>query len=124
MPKPGMTGICLKTEVAEILRAKAKAANMGLNDYLTSLLLGPSQQCCEDRPGTVPVLIPPAQTYPIRTPFQAQNNESTQNQPRKPFSLSEGSLFGKRESSLVRPPGFEPGIAGLEGFHHHKASVS
>jgi len=34
-----MTGICLKTEVAELLRAKAKEANMGLNDYLTTLLM-------------------------------------------------------------------------------------
>ncbi|MGF3521715.1 MAG: hypothetical protein ACQXXJ_01295 [Candidatus Bathyarchaeia archaeon] len=29
MPKPGMTGICLKTEVAGLLRTKAKEANMG-----------------------------------------------------------------------------------------------
>jgi len=39
MPKPGMTGICLKTEVAELLRAKAKEANMGINDYLTAILM-------------------------------------------------------------------------------------
>jgi len=39
MPKPGMTGICLKTEVAELLKAKAKEANMGINDYLTALLM-------------------------------------------------------------------------------------
>ncbi|MGB9841637.1 MAG: hypothetical protein ACPLKZ_02805, partial [Candidatus Bathyarchaeales archaeon] len=39
MPKPGMTGICLKTEVAELLRAKAKEANMGINDYLATVLL-------------------------------------------------------------------------------------
>jgi hypothetical protein len=44
MPKPGMTGICLKTEVAELLRTKAKEANMGINDYLTALLLGSSQR--------------------------------------------------------------------------------
>jgi len=57
MPKPGMTGICLKDEVAQLLRAKAKAASLGLNDYLTSVLmappLGPSQACSgpfEDRP--------------------------------------------------------------------------
>ena len=42
MPKIGMTGLCLKTEVAELLRAKAKEANMGLNDYLTAMLMGPS----------------------------------------------------------------------------------
>jgi hypothetical protein len=40
MPKPGMTGICLKTEVAQLLRAKAKEANMGINDYLTFLFNG------------------------------------------------------------------------------------
>jgi len=34
-----MTGICLKTEVAQLLRAKAKEANMGINDYLTFLLM-------------------------------------------------------------------------------------
>jgi len=39
MPKPGMTGICLKTEVAELLRTKAKEANMGINDFLTFLLM-------------------------------------------------------------------------------------
>ena len=44
MPKPGMTGICLKTEVAELLRTKAKEADMGINDFLTALLLGPSQR--------------------------------------------------------------------------------
>ena len=39
MPKPGMTGICLKTEVAKLLRAKAREAKMGINDYLTALLM-------------------------------------------------------------------------------------
>ena|GEM_PF-1929406 len=43
MPKPGMTGICLKTEVAELLRAKAREANMGLSDYLTVILMGSHQ---------------------------------------------------------------------------------
>src|SRR3989337_1999481 len=54
MPKPGMTGITLKQEVADLLRTKAQRANLGLNDYLTSLLLGPSQQCIEGRLGTAP----------------------------------------------------------------------
>ena len=53
MPKPGYTGICLKKEVAELLRSKAKEASMGINDFLTALLLGPSQLCIEDRPRTV-----------------------------------------------------------------------
>jgi hypothetical protein len=39
MPKPGMTGACLKTEVAELLRAKAPEAKMGLNDPLTAILM-------------------------------------------------------------------------------------
>ncbi|MEM2994972.1 MAG: hypothetical protein QXI91_03005 [Candidatus Bathyarchaeia archaeon] len=39
MPKEGFTGICLKTEVAELLRAKAKEAKMGINDYLTEILM-------------------------------------------------------------------------------------
>ena len=71
MPKQGYTGICLKTEVAQLLRAKAKTANMGLNDYLTSLLLGPSQLCIEDRPRTVPnesyIQI---ENSPFQAPFQ------------------------------------------------------
>jgi len=41
MPKPGMTGIRLKQEVADLLRAKAKSVNMGLNEYLTCILIGP-----------------------------------------------------------------------------------
>ncbi|MEM2130354.1 MAG: hypothetical protein QXZ70_07130 [Candidatus Bathyarchaeia archaeon] len=43
MPKQGMTGLCLKTEVATLLRSKAENADIGINDYLTTLLLGPSQ---------------------------------------------------------------------------------
>jgi len=61
LPKPGMTGVCLKQEVANLLRTKAKSANMGLNEYLTTILLGPSLSCpqpyqgsSEDRPKTVP----------------------------------------------------------------------
>jgi len=42
MPKPGMVGMTLKREVAELLRAKAKAANMGLNEFLETMLIGPS----------------------------------------------------------------------------------
>ncbi len=38
MPKPGMAGICLKKEVAELLRAKAKEAKMGINDFLMTVL--------------------------------------------------------------------------------------
>lgn len=41
MPKQGMAGLCLKQEVADLLRSRAKSANMGLNEYLTSMLIGP-----------------------------------------------------------------------------------
>ena len=105
MPKPGMTGVCLKTEVASLLRAKAKAANMGLNDYLTTLLLGPSQPYIEDRPGSVPSPL----TQQLLSLLQALNQQISLNQaPNTPFSLSEGSLSEKRKF-LVRSPGFEPG---------------
>ena len=40
---------------------------------------------------------------------QLQNQIKQQTPSKKPFSLSEGSLFPKRESSVVRSPGFEPG---------------
>jgi predicted HicB family RNase H-like nuclease len=40
MPKQGYTGLYLKTEVAELLKAKAREANLSLNDYLTTKLLG------------------------------------------------------------------------------------
>ena len=102
MPKPGMTGVCLKTEVANLLRTKAQNANMGLNDYLTSLLLGPSQPCIEDRPRTVP-------TIPIQQ--QISTSEASNNGLNQPtnnvFSLSEGSLLQKRKF-LVGRTGFEP----------------
>lgn len=59
MPKPGMTGITLRKDVAELVRSKAAAANQGLNDYLLSLMMGPSLPCTQDRPGTVPTLTIP-----------------------------------------------------------------
>ena len=39
MPKPSMVGVSLKREVAQLLRAKAKEANMGINDFLIALLM-------------------------------------------------------------------------------------
>ena len=42
MPKEGMTGLTLKIEVAELLRSQAKNAGMGINDYVTAILMGPS----------------------------------------------------------------------------------
>ena len=43
MPKPGMTRITLKSEVAELLRQKAREADMKLNEFLLKILSGPSQ---------------------------------------------------------------------------------
>ncbi len=88
MPKPGYTGICLKTEVAELLRSKAKTANMGINDFLTALLLGPSQLCIEDR---------------LRTVLTFQNQASIQL-----TDKPENSRFSKNQQ-LMGLPGFEPG---------------
>jgi hypothetical protein len=122
MPKPGMTGICLKDEVAELLRAKARAANQGLNDYLISLLmasaLGPSQQTIEDRPGTVPRI--PAVTN--ATQIQAQSSNTPTNNPQPTFSLSTGSLFAKRES-VAGGVGFGPTTTGLGGLRPIRARL-
>ena len=71
-----MTGICLKTEVANLLRSKAQNANIGLNDYLTTLLLGPSQPCIEDRPGTVPTPV----TQQLISLLQSLNQQINPNQ--------------------------------------------
>jgi len=103
MPKPGMTGICLKQEVADLVRKRAQEAGQGLNDYLSNLLLGPSLQYTQDRPGTVPTTA----TASIPAQIALQNKETTQNQPPTPFSLSTGSLFAKRES-VAGGVGFEP----------------
>jgi len=51
MTKLGMTGVGLKTEVANLLRAKAQTANTDLNDYLTGLPSRLSQQFIEGFPG-------------------------------------------------------------------------
>ena len=109
MPKLGMTGLCLKQEVAELLRKRAQATNQGLNDYLTNLLiapyLGPSQQCIEDRPRTVPTLTTPT----INSQIATENSEATQNRLENNFSLSEGSLLAKRESSWCGHRDLNPG---------------
>ena len=108
MPKPGMTGICLKTEVASLLRARAQQASMGLNDYLTSLLLGPSQPCSEDRPGTVPAPL----IQELINLLQALNQQTSPNQ----TELQKASIFqtpsynpNSESERLVRSPRFEPG---------------
>ncbi|MEM3618682.1 MAG: hypothetical protein QXK47_06405 [Candidatus Bathyarchaeia archaeon] len=56
MPKPGMTGISLKKEVADLLRAEAKASKMGINDFLRLILeKEPLNQACHaDDPGSNP----------------------------------------------------------------------
>jgi hypothetical protein len=112
MPKPGMAGITLRKEVAELLRTKAKEANMGLNEFLETTLIGPSQSLqatttgpSEDSPRTV---LQDIEEQVITLP-QALNQETSPNQTQNnAFSLSEGSLSEKRKF-LVRAPRFEPG---------------
>ena len=105
MPKPGMTGLCLKTEVATLLRDKAENANMGLNDYLTALLLGPSQPRIQDRPGTVPAYV----IQQLINLLQALNQQTNPNQ----TELQKTSILQTPSYNpscfLVRPPRFEPG---------------
>ena len=112
MPKPGMTGICLKTEVANPIRDKAQNANIGLNDYLTSLLLGPPQPCIDDRPGTVP----PPVIQQLLNLLQALNQQTSPDQ----AALQKAAIFQTpaydSNAKLVRSPGFEPGITSLEGL--------
>ena len=43
MPKHGYVSLTLKREVADLLRARAKQAHMGINDLLETLLLGQSR---------------------------------------------------------------------------------
>ena len=94
-----MTGLCLKTEVANLLRSKAENANMGINDYLTSLILrdsGPSQHYNEDRPGTVPNHQDLETTQLLISLLQALNQQISQKQ----------TAFSE---NVVGLPGFEPG---------------
>ncbi|MCX8171042.1 MAG: hypothetical protein N3E47_03580 [Candidatus Bathyarchaeota archaeon] len=39
MPKPGMVGLTLKREVYVLLKARAREAGMGVNQYLETLLI-------------------------------------------------------------------------------------
>jgi len=87
MPKPGMTGLCLKQEVAELLRVKARSVNMGLNEYLTSLLLGPPlnqlQACSEPsqgRPNNILGTIPNLLFKQAISLIQALNQQTSLNQ--------------------------------------------
>jgi len=40
MPKPCMAGLTLKKEVYDLLKAKAREAGVGINQYLENLLIG------------------------------------------------------------------------------------
>ncbi|MEM2338362.1 MAG: hypothetical protein QXU45_09250 [Candidatus Bathyarchaeia archaeon] len=44
MPKPGIVAISLKKEIAELLRAKAKEAKMGINVFLKDILTKNTQK--------------------------------------------------------------------------------
>ena len=112
MPKQGYTGLYLKTEVAELLKAKAREANLSLNDYLTTKLLGRSQPCIEDSTGTV---LTPVVKHLISL-LQALNLQISLNQ----AAFIEKRGFGTAGSEMARGAGFEParpllttGLAGL-----------
>ena len=117
-----MTGICLKDEVAQLLRAKAKATSLGLNDYLTSILmasaLGPSQQCNEDRPGTVPE----PTTQQLVSLIQALIQQNSQNQSQNQKQPILGEAFCEQKGSVVGLPGFGPGSRAPEAHSLDQAS--
>ena len=106
MPKQGMTGICLKTEVANLLRSKAQNADMGLNDYLTSLLLGPSQPYIEGRPGTVPTPV----TQQLINLIQALIQQNSLNQT---ASQENNEEWRARRDLNPRSPAFSAETIGL-----------
>ena len=115
MPKQGYMGLCLKREVAELIRAKAREAKMEINDFLTALLLGPSQIHGWDRPRTVPNPLT-QQQISIQ---QALNQKQSQKQ----------TAFIKREgmetvgfNRKVGLPGFEPGSRAPEAQSLDQAS--
>jgi hypothetical protein len=94
MPKPGMSGITLKNEVAELLRKRAEANTQGLNDYLLQLMMGPSLQHHQDSPGTVLTPVTTSIPVPASTSF-----------------LGEASFA--KEGSMAGPRGIEPLTYGL-----------
>jgi len=111
MPKQGYMGLCLKREVAELIRAKAREANMGINDFLTALLLGPSQIHGWDRPKPL--------TQQQISLLQTLNKKNSQKQ----------TAFIKREgmetvgfNRKVGLPGFEPGSRAPEAQSLDQAS--
>jgi hypothetical protein len=109
MPKPGMTGLCLKQEVADLVRRRAQDAGQGLNDYLSSLLLGPSLQHGEDRPGTVPATSLNQQLSPILTLNNACNQIQAQNNGKPLF----GEAFCEQKGSVEPRAGFGPATTAL-----------
>ena len=60
------------------------------------------------------------------TTFEAQERVSLRIKNNQEFSLSEGSLFAKRESSVVRSPGFGPGFLPWQGnvLDHSSANAT
>jgi hypothetical protein len=115
MPKQGYTGLCLKREVAELIRAKAREAKMGINDFLTALLLGPSQIHGWDRPRTVPNPLTQQQISLLQTLNQKQSQKQTA------FTKREGmeTVGFHRKVGL---PGFEPGSRAPEAQSLDQAS--
>ena len=96
--------ICLKTEVAELLRGKTREADAGLNDYLTAILIGPSQPCFEDSPGTAPTQLSQQQISPL----QVLNQQTSLNQTAFTKRNMLTSINESEQPNLARGAGFEP----------------
>ena len=104
MPKQGMTGLCLKTEVAELLRVKAKEAGKGINEYLTANLLKqslasmavsqPQLGSSQDRPDNILRAVPSPPTLQLLSLLQALKQLISLN----PVYLNE--ISGKESSDL------------------------
>ena len=68
MPKIGMISLTLKKDVYDLLKAKAREAGMGVNQYLENLLIG-QIGWLQDRPGTAPNQNRTLTTEPISSPI-------------------------------------------------------
>ena len=103
MPKPGYDTIIVKKELKERLEAIARAEGFRTINQLLEALLRVHPYIAGVNPRVHPGAAPNQQnmtpiTEPISSPISKNNQDF-----------------------LVRPPGFEPGIAGLEGLCPNQA---
>ena len=124
MTKPGFTSLTVSTQLRDQLKTRAGAQGVSIPQLITQMLsvnvhvdVGVSiNTTMVNRINTTP------QNQPQMTPFQAPAANGPQTMPQTPFSLSEGSLFAKRESS-AGGVGFEPTTTGLGGLRPIRARL-